>query len=326
MGPAGAPRPTRMPLASWLASTGPDAAVEIAPDAVAIAVLGARGAAAAVQTYASVPLPPGAVVAGLGGRNVVDRPAVVAALQAACERAGHRPRRAALAIPDPAARVTLVRFEQVPGSRDDLDQLIRWQVRKSLPFPIEEACVTHSPGARGAAGGEFITVAARRDTVAEYEAVCDEVGIHAGIVDLATLGVVNLYQAAPPAGGDTLIVHMRPEYTSIAILRRGDLIFFRTKPEGEEESLSDVVHQTAMYYQDRLAGEGFARVIAGGATRTPGGVDLARRELAARLEHPVEPLAPAIAATLGEVAGGERAGLAPLVGLLLRARKGAAAA
>lgn len=328
MVPAGGTVPTPMSLASWLASPGPDAAVEIAPEGVALAVVGARGGAAVVEAYARAALPPGAVVAGLGGRNVVDMPAVVAALQAVCERAGQRPRRAALAIPDLSARVALVRFEQVPSGRDDLDQLIRWQVRKSLPFAIEDACVTHSPGARIGAGGEFVTVAARRETVAEYEAVCDEVGIHAGIVDLATLGVVSLYQAAA-ASGDSLIVHMRPEYTSIAILRLGELIFFRTRPDDEEESLSDVVHQTAMYYQDRLAGEGFARVFAGGATRVPGGVDLARRAIAARLEHDVEPLDPAVAATMGErvaAAGEDRAGLAPLAGLLLRARKGAAAA
>jgi type IV pilus assembly protein PilM len=318
-----------MALASWLASSAPDTAIEIAPDAVSVAVVGSRGGETVVQAYATAPLPAGAVVAGLTGRNVIDRAPVVAALQAACERAGHRPRRAALAIPDLTARVALVRFEQLPNRREDLDQLIRWQVRKSLPFAVEEACVTHSPGARGATGGEFVTVAARRETVREYEAVCDDAGIHAGIVDLSTLCVVNLYQAAAAAGGDTLVVHMRPEYTSIAILRRGDLIFFRTRPEGEEESLSDVVHQTAMYYQDRLAGEGFGRVFAGGVTRQPGGVDLARRDLQVRLDHAVDPLDPALAATLGErvtVAGEERAGLAPLLGLLLRARSGAVAA
>ena len=60
---------------------------------------------------------------------------------------------------------------------------------------------------------------------------------------------------------------MRPEYTSIAIMRGGDMIFFRNRPEGDEESLTDLVHQTAMYYQDRLSGQGFARVLLGGSGR-----------------------------------------------------------
>src|SRR5688572_21315709 len=87
-------------LLSWLASSPPDAAIEIAPDGVSIAVLGMRGAQAAVHAYGAADLPPGAVVPALVGHNIVDRAAVVEALRAACERAGHRPRRAALVIPD----------------------------------------------------------------------------------------------------------------------------------------------------------------------------------------------------------------------------------
>jgi Tfp pilus assembly PilM family ATPase len=317
-------------LTNWLASAAPDAAVEIAPHAVSVAVLGARGSQPVVTAYGTAPLPAGAVVPALSGHNITDAPAVAAALREACDRAGHRPRRAALVIPDLAARVSLVRFDQIPPRREDLDQLIRWQVKKSSPFPMEDACVTHSPGARSGAGGEFVVVSARQAMVREYEAVCDAAGIYAGLVDLATLSVVNLYLAggSPPAG-DWLIVHMRPEFTSIAILRGEDLIFFRNRPEDDEETLADVVHQTAMYYQDRLAGQGFARVIAGGASRAPGGVEAAQRDLEQRVGRAVEPLDPAPLAALGDrvtLAAPERALLAPLVGILLRTRREAAAA
>ena len=134
-------------------------------------------------------------------------------------------------------------------------------MKKSTPFPIEDACVTYSPGARGTDGNEFVVVAARREVVREYESVCEEAGIEAGLVDLATFGVVNLFLSSgpPAANGDWLVVHMRPEYTSIVILRGEDLIFFRNRAEGDEEALQDVVHQTAMYYQDRLGGRGFTR-------------------------------------------------------------------
>jgi len=56
----------------------------------------------------------------------------------ALERAG-RPRRIGLIVPDVVAKVSLVRFERVPSKLQELDQLVRWQVRKSAPFAIEEA-------------------------------------------------------------------------------------------------------------------------------------------------------------------------------------------
>jgi type IV pilus assembly protein PilM len=318
-----------MSFFSWLASAPPDAAIEIAPDTVSIAVLGARGADATVQAYGAAELPAGAVQPSLTGHNIIDAGAVVQALRTACDRAGHKPGRAALVIPDLAARVALVRFDQIPARRDDLDQLIRWQVKKSLPFAVEEASIAHSAGIAIETGGEFIVVAARRDVVTEYESVCDQAGIHAGLVDLATLSVANLYLASGPPAGDWLIVHIRPEYTSIAIMRGSDLIFFRTRAEGDSEPLADVVHQTAMYYQDRLSGQGFTRVFVGGRSRVAGGIETACLDIEARLGTIVEALDPTTMAPLVDrisVTPRQGAALAPLVGMLLRSRKETVAA
>jgi Tfp pilus assembly PilM family ATPase len=316
-------------LTSWLASQPPDAAVEISPEAVSVASLGTRGADPVVTAHGSEPLPAGAVVPALTGHNVVDRTAVAAALRAACDKADLRPRRVALVIPDLAARVSLVPFDNIPARRDDLDQLLHWQMRKSAPFPIEDAVLTYSPGARRGAGGEFIVALARRDVVREYEAVCEDQGMHAGLVDLSTLCVVNLFLSGAAAqGGDWLVVQMKPAYTSIAIMRGPDPIFFRSRAEGDEELLEDVVHQTAMYYQDRLAGAGFARVFLGGAGRSPGSLEAARRSLEGHLAARVEPIDPTRAAAVADRLGEKIAAspaltstLAPLVGMLLRARR-----
>jgi type IV pilus assembly protein PilM len=312
-------------LASWLASPPLDAAIEIAPEAVSIAVLGGRGQNAVVQGYAVEPMPGGAVVPSLTATNMIDRDMVVRALRAACESVGVRPRRVALVVPDLVGKVSLVRFDQTPPRRDDLAQLIRWQMKKSTPFPIDDACVTYSPGSRATEGNEFVVVASKREVIREYEGVCEEVGIEAGLVDMATFGVVNLFlSSGPPPSGDWLVVHMRPEYTSIVILRREDLIFFRNRAEGDQEALQDVVHQTAMYYQDRLSGRGFARILLGGLGRTPGAVDMARRNLEEHMGAAVEPIDPTRGATLTDRIQPTpelMATLSPLVGMLLRSRR-----
>ena len=312
-----------MTFTSWLASPPPDAAIEVAPEAVSIAVLGTRGGEPTLQGYAVQPLAPGAVVPSLTSHNIVDRAAVDAALAAALGRLGARPRRVGLIVPDLAARVSLVRFERIPPRRDDLEQLIRWQVKKAAPFPVEDAALTYFPSVRSGTGGEFVVVLARRDIIREYERVCEDAGMHAGLVDLATLSIVNLLLADSPPSGDWLVVHMRPDYTSIAIMRGADLIFFRNRAEGDEEGLADVVHQTTMYYQDRLAGQGFARVLLGGMARMPGVADVARRALADHLGVAVESIEPSRAVAMpdrGQVAPDVSAAIAPLAGMLLRTR------
>ena len=310
-------------FASSLASPPPDAAIEIAADRVSVAVVARRGHGLAVQSCASIPLPAGTVVGSLTSTNILNPPAVADVLRTALDRAGVRPRRVALVIPDVAAKAALVRFDTVPSRREDLDQLVRWHVRKASPFPIEEASVTFTPGLRAADGStEFLVVTARRAVIAEYESVCAEVKAYAGLVDLATLSVINFFlgSSAVPAG-DWLVVYLRPDYTTIVVMRGADVIFFRNRPEGDEDAIADLVHQTAMYYQDRLAGQGFIRAFLGGNGRGPRATEAARRSLEERLGVAVDPIDPtSIAAFADRISVSPEVidTLTPLVGMMLR--------
>ncbi len=310
---------------SWLAAPPPDAAVELTADRVSAAMLGSRGSGLAVTAHATVALPPGAVTPSFTHANIADPAAVTAALRELFARLGSRPRRIGLLLPDTVGKVSLLRFETVPARADDLDQLIRWQLRKSAPFPVEEAQVSWTAGVPLPDGGrEFIVVLARRAVVAEYEAVCAAAGASAGLVDLATLNLLNLVMASPGApAGDWLLVHVTADSTSVAIARGSDLVFFRNRPEHEGESLTDLVHQTRMYYEDRLEGRGLTRALLAGASGAVTGADALRREVEERLGTPVEALDPrgAVALTDRIIAAPELLDtLAPLVGLLLRSR------
>ena len=199
---------------------------------------------------------------------------------------GGRPGRVALVVPDGAAKVSLVKFDKVPAKAEDLEKLIRWQVKKSVPFPLEQAQVTWTRGATDAAGGvEFVVAIARRDIIEEYEAVCQAANAQAGLVDLATLNLINLALIADPSLGgrsraasqgigahgaaadpasampiDWLLVHVGADSSTVAIVRGAQVLFFRNRPADAEGHLNDLVHQSAMYYEDRLGGPGFSRV------------------------------------------------------------------
>jgi Tfp pilus assembly PilM family ATPase len=316
-------------LATLQESPAPAAAVEIAAGRVSAASLERRAGQVVVSAHASELLPDGALVPSLTGPNVHDRPAVLGALGRVLERIG-RPRRIGLVVPDVIARVSLVRFEQVPSRAQDLDQLVRWQVKKTAPFPIEDAQVSFVPGLRAEDGQEFLVSLARRDVVQEYEGLCAEAGAHAGIVDLSTINVINAVLAGSGApSADWLLVNITSTYTSIALLRGPHVIFFRNRAADTEGTLADLVHQTAMYYEDRLKGAGLARVFLSGAGTEEashvGDIDQIRRSLEERLRTPVDTVDPRAAATLTDriiAAPALLDALAPLVGLLLRDHAG----
>ena len=310
---------------------GPSAAVEVSGHRVSAARLELRGGHPAIVAHASEAIPEGTVVASLTASNIRDRAKVLRALTRVLAEVGN-PRRVGLVVPDPVAKVSLVKFQHVPPRQQDLDQLIRWQIRKTTPFPLEEAQVSYAAGADTAEGRDFVVSVARRDIVLEYEALCADAGTHAGIVDLSTFNVVNATLASGQAGAaDWLLVNVAPDWASLAILRGGEVIFLRSRGADGEGTLTDLVHQTAMYYEDRLSGGGFGQAFVCGAAsagaRHAADLEQLRLSLEHRLHVAVTAVDPRAAASL---AGGISAtpalldALTPLVGLLLRGLRRAA--
>jgi type IV pilus assembly protein PilM len=267
--------------------------VEVSSRRVSAITIAPQASGMAISGHASEPLPPGAVEPGLNNVNVHDAGALSAAIRAVLDRLSPRPKRIALVLPDTVAKVSLIRFETVAAKAEDLDQLIRWQVRKSAPFRIEDGQVAWAPGVALPGGGrEFIVTLARADVIASYERACDAAGAHAGVVDLASFNLMNAVLATSPVQEsvpDWLLVHIGPDYATLAVVRGADLVFFRNRAAAGPAELADLVHQTAMYHEDRLGGGGFSRVImAGAALRGAEQADWVRRSVEERLGSKVE--------------------------------------
>lgn len=325
---------SRRPLRfAALSTPGPTVAVALAADGVSAVQLAWSRNRPTITAHARAELPAGALTPVVAGQNIADASAVADTLGQVLGRLPRRPSRVALVVPDSAAKVSLVRFDRVPPRAADLEQLIRWQMRKAAPFRLEEAQIACTPGATVDGGGrEFVVALMRRDVVEEYERVCAMAGSHAGLIDLASFNVINVALAATTgaASADWLLVHVAAGYSTLAIIRGGELIFFRNRPAEGDCNLADLVHQTAMYYQDRLGGAGFGRALLAGEPQlealgsSPGSV---RRAVEERLDAGLEPISTVMRAPVVDQTGADAAlldTLAAPVGLLVRDRLGAA--
>ncbi len=137
------------------------------------------------------------------------------------------------------------------------------------------------------------------------------------------------YSAASGESRDGwLLVHAEPEFATLIVVRGGRVIFYRNRPSEEAAAdMGDLVHQTAMYYEDRLGGGAFSRVILAGASSYGPQADVLRHQIEERLG--VRPQALDVrggVALRDRIAAGPELldTIAPAVGVLLRSRSGAA--
>ena len=289
-------------LRSALSTRDPSVGVEIAADCVTGAALTWVKSTPKLIGHARVRLPTGALEPTAAATNVIDRDVVVNAVRQVLGQLPRRATRIGLVVPDSVAKVSFVRFDQIPGRPADLERLVAWQVRKAVPFRVEDAQLAYTPGVRLPGGGrEFVVTLIRRDIVEEYEGVCAAAGAHAGLVDLATFNLVNAAIAmSPPSPADWLLLHVARDDSTLVIVRGPDLVFFRNRPTPTEGDVADLVHQSAMYYEDRLEGRGMERTVLVVSADTAVASEVARQTLGERLGIAVERLAsPRVTSALG---------------------------
>ena len=297
---------------AWMSTPAPTAAIEIAADGVSAVAIGA-GAAPAVVGHVHVPLAAGTVAPAAAAANLRDRETAAAAVREAFRRLPRRPPPVGLVVPDSAAMVSILRFDTVPARRGELDRLIRWKVRDAVPFKLEDAQVAWDAAAPIVGARAFVVVVMRRDIVEEYEGLAAAAGTQPGIVIPSSFALLTLVLAGAHRADqseDRMLVHAAAGYNSAAIVRGGALALFRSQVGDQAADLTDLVHRTAMYYEDRLGGAGLRNVL---LAAEPRDMEALAGRLAAVIPAPLEPL------TAPGGSGGGRYVSAAAAGLLLGA-------
>jgi type IV pilus assembly protein PilM len=183
---------------------------------------------------------PGSVAGGV--RETAGREALVGALRTALEQVGQRGRDVTLVVPDAAVRVLLLDFDALPAKAAEALPVVRFRLKKLLPFDADGAAVSYQVMATTRAGLQVLAVAMPREVQAEYERLVREAGFEPGAVLPSTLAAL-----AGLAEGETpmLVVNAGLEGVTTAIVKSGVLLLHRTVDLGGEAGAGAVRAEAA---------------------------------------------------------------------------------
>ncbi len=266
-------------LKGLLKDPPPEFAFEVAADGIAMS---RTRPPAATQR---VPLPPGVLVPSPVKDNVTDADELAAAVKALVPAASGRGRRgAALILPDNSMRVAVIDFETLPEKEDERLSLIKFRLRKTLPFDVDEAALSTwiQPGTK-----RVVAAVAPVEIVARYEAPFRAAGLQVGLVTCSALALLEVL----PRKGALLVAHLSPGSLTVLALRDGVLTLARSLEltAGTADYLDEIsadLYPTLIYLEDQTGLRPDKLIVAGfganGAT--------AATRLSVELEIPVEAL------------------------------------
>lgn len=234
----------------WLDATPhPMVAIEFTPEQVSAARFTRTGG---VDGFAVETLPPGALAPSAIETNVLNPIAVKSAVAGVAKTLKLKDEAAALILPDPVIRVFVQHFDEFPRSAEEAIPMLRWKLKKSVPFEVDETLLSYMRQPSRAEGIDVVTAIARLRIIKEYESLLEPQGVRAGVVLSSTLTAISLLEDSRP----TLLARLSGTSLTAAIVREGVLAGYRctelptTAGEITPQLLLEEVYPLAAYYQD----------------------------------------------------------------------------
>jgi hypothetical protein len=205
-----------------------------------------------LSDYAAMELPPGAVKPSAVESNLIDPATVRLAVEKVLREIGVKNQSIALLIPDSVIRVFVLHFDVFPRSPAEAIPMLRWRLKKSVPFEAEETLISYMRQAPRDEGVDIVTALARLRIVKEYESLLEPSGMQPGVVLSSTLATLPLLGDGPPI----MLARIAGAMLTTVISREGILCGYRSTdlPADlntlEPRALLDEIFPLAAYYQD----------------------------------------------------------------------------
>jgi len=231
------------------------------------------------------PLKPGVLSVSPLKENITDADEFAAAVKTLGAAAGSRKRKdVALILPDFSTRMAVLDFDDFPTDAKEQISLVRFRVKRSVPFDVESAAVSYWPQPSPTKKTDVLVVLAPLEIVARYEAPFRAAGMNPGFV---TTSAVSALELAPEAG-ISVIAKITGKVLTVIVREKGVVKLVRCLEVASQEldDIAAVLLPTFVYVEDNLQGKVEQLLLCGFGSRA----EEAQRRFPEELGVSVEPM------------------------------------
>lgn len=209
-------------------------------------------------------LEPGVISVSPLRDNILEPDKLAAAVRGMVPQNGGRKRRdAALILPDACVRVSVLDFDNFPTDAKEQLSLLRFRMKKSVPYDVESAMLSYHAQSAAADGKRIDVVAglAPAEIIARYEAPFRAAAIEPGFVTTSALAALELVNEA----GTAVLAKLSGRILTILVTSSGVLKLVRSLEltEPGTAAIAADLYPTFVYIEDNLGAKAEKLLLAG---------------------------------------------------------------
>jgi type IV pilus assembly protein PilM len=148
-------------------------------------------------------------------------------------------------------------FDTLPAKLEEALPVLRFRLRKSVPFDVEHAGISYQVLSEGSSRldtqWKVLAAVIPGPVLAEYESVVRSAGYEPGVVlptSLAVLAAIDSQEAV-------LAVHLSGQALTTSIVSGNDIMLYRTvelpqEPDAQKTEVQRAIAVAAAFFEDRL--------------------------------------------------------------------------
>jgi type IV pilus assembly protein PilM len=255
----------------------PAYAFELSETGIAVA------ATASLPQLSFHPLAPGILAVSPLRDNVLMPDSLAAAVRAATPPNGKR-RDAALILPDNCVRVSVLDFDGFPPDPKEQLPLVKFRLKKSVPFDIESSVVSYFPQPGAGKKMDVVAAVAPLEIIARYEAPFRAAGLSPGLITTSALAALRLV-----AGRELIVIAKLSGPVLVLMVVDGGVLKLIRCLEMAHPSLDEIasdLYPTCVFVEDQFGRKAEKLLLCGFGNAT----DRASRQFSSELGVPAEVL------------------------------------
>jgi len=231
--------------------------VEISPSGVAFALMGGTAAAPRLERVAHAPLAPGCLRVSLREANIIDTTAFCTAVRNAHNLLLYKGTRLSITLPDAVGRIMMLDVEGRFKSRSEGLDVIRWKLKKNLPFDAADTHLDYQQlGVRENGDMALMVALVSRTVISQYEEQIMSAGFTPVRIDFNSFNLYRAFENRLAPQDDLALISFYDSCLSIMMFSAGVLEFQRNKDlpgsVGVDSRVFMEINSSLKVYHDRF--------------------------------------------------------------------------